>query len=179
MAVSHISQKSGVLNPLTNDYLVLERNNTLTGILYHHFVSGLATSDNLTQTGITLIGLINAASAGVSSINSQSGVLNLNGANNISVLTSGQTITVSGSGIYLESNEQRIRTIVPTGSGNLFIQFPINFISTPIIFNNIETSGTVGYYTNVSDLTTSGYMALFSDVIRESGVILYTLAKKI
>ncbi len=53
-------------------------------------------SDRLNTTGSTLLSLIQAASAGVSSINGRSGILTLNGAGNNTVLTAGQTITVSG-----------------------------------------------------------------------------------
>lgn len=53
-------------------------------------------SGNLSETGSIIIGLINAASAGVSSINGASGVVNVIGAGNVSVTTNGATITVSG-----------------------------------------------------------------------------------
>lgn len=60
-------------------------------------VSGWAASAaNLTATGATLLGLITAASAGVSSLNGASGALSLVGAGNVSVTTAGQVITVSG-----------------------------------------------------------------------------------
>lgn len=58
--------------------------------------NALNLSGNLTQTGSILIGLINAASAGVSSINGASGVVTVEGAGNVFVITNGQTITVSG-----------------------------------------------------------------------------------
>lgn len=71
--------------------------NTLSGLStgYVNNISG-ALSDRLTSTGANLLGLINASSAGVSSINAASGAINLIGAGNVSVSTSSQTITISG-----------------------------------------------------------------------------------
>lgn len=53
-------------------------------------------SGNLTTTGQTLLALINASSAGVSSINAQSGIMTLTGAGNLQVIVNGQNLTVSG-----------------------------------------------------------------------------------
>jgi hypothetical protein len=69
-------------------------------------------SGNLTQTGIALINLITAASAGVSSLNNASGVVSIVGAGNVSVTTSGQTITVSGN----EANTSNNNYVYLTGS---------------------------------------------------------------
>lgn len=71
--------------------------NTLSGLStgYVQDVSG-ALSIRIESSGSYLYSLINASSAGVSSINTRSGALNLVGAGNISVTTDGQTITVSG-----------------------------------------------------------------------------------
>ncbi len=60
-----------------------------------------ATISNLELTGQTLFNLIGAASAGVSSLNGQSGILNLTGAGNVSVLVNGQAITISGNTGFL------------------------------------------------------------------------------
>lgn len=57
-----------------------------------------ASAANLQATGTTLINLISAASAGVSTLNGASGVLTLAGAGNVTITTDGQTITASGSG---------------------------------------------------------------------------------
>jgi hypothetical protein len=62
------------------------------------FISGvdIATATNLTQTGVILLDLINASSAGVSSINSQSGILTFTGSAGVQVITNGQSFTFSG-----------------------------------------------------------------------------------
>lgn len=90
---------------------------------------GSILSGNLSQTGATLIGLINAASAGVSSINGASGVMNIIGAGTVSITTIGQTITASGNsnnGINLSGN------ITQTGNTlwNFFTTLSGNLIST-------------------------------------------------
>jgi hypothetical protein len=62
------------------------------------FVTGVsgALSTRIESTGNYLYGLIQASSAGVSSLNSQSGSITLVGGGNVSVATNGQTITFSG-----------------------------------------------------------------------------------
>jgi len=74
---------------------------------------------NLERSGGYLFGLINASSAGVSSINSASGAITINGAGNVSIITAGQTITVSGNtgeyiNFYKTSNPNNFST-----SGNV------------------------------------------------------------
>lgn len=64
-------------------------------------VSGYATSGDLYNTGHILLGLITSASAGISSINSQSGILNFTGAGSLSVLVNGQNFIFSGNTGYL------------------------------------------------------------------------------
>ena len=100
---------------------------------------------------------------------------------NPSGFVTGQVVRPSDTGqFYFTGNEQRIRTIAPSGSGFTFINFNSNFNSVPLIWPSIETSGEVGYFVNISGLvTTSGYMALFSDIIRETGVFVHTLVKVI
>jgi len=72
--------------------------NTLSGLStgYIQNISGVL-ADKIGATGQTLLALINASSAGVSSVNAQSGALNLTGAGNTTVIVEGQTITISGS----------------------------------------------------------------------------------
>jgi hypothetical protein len=70
-------------------------------------------NDRLVSTGSYLFGLINASSAGVSSLNSTSGALSLVGDGNVTVTTNGQTITISGNtGIY--------STFITTGQTGVF-----------------------------------------------------------
>ena len=58
--------------------------------------NGINLSGNLTQTGATLYALISAASAGVSSLNGQSGILTITGTGSVAVIVNGSTFTISG-----------------------------------------------------------------------------------
>lgn len=69
---------------------------TSTGAALYLNQQKLATESFVTGASGVLAGLISAASAGVSSLNGSSGVLNLLGAGNVTVTTAGQNITVSG-----------------------------------------------------------------------------------
>ena len=71
--------------------------------LYQTLISGsagstgdFATNTQLTNTGNTLFGLIQAATAGVGAINGLSGLLNVTGLGGTTVTTTGQLITISG-----------------------------------------------------------------------------------
>lgn len=145
-----------------------------------------------------LSGILNFTGAGGITVNNigpnaiqfsgnNAAVINLSGINNIAISQSGQVYFVSGVNLintsqtgqfYPASSEQRIRTSIPTGNNSLFINFPSNFSNIPVLFNNIETSGSIGYGFECSGVSISGYTVLFSDVIRESGNVLYTLAKQ-
>lgn len=70
---------------------------TLAGMIGTGQSGQFASNTQLTQTGATLLSLINASSAGVSSLNAGSGALTLQGAGSVTVTTVGQVITVSGS----------------------------------------------------------------------------------
>ena len=73
-------------------------NYTTSGNLY---LTGLNLGNRLYQTGVDLVSLINASNAGVSSINSLSGVLNVIGTGEITVHNNGQYLIISGnSGDY-------------------------------------------------------------------------------
>jgi hypothetical protein len=74
--------------------------NNYTTISYVTGISGVL-SDRLISTGSYLYSLINAFSAGVSSLNGKSGILNLIGTGNISITTGSQSIIISGNtGVY-------------------------------------------------------------------------------
>jgi hypothetical protein len=112
-AIAYVNSVSGVLSTrLENTGAFITQLNSLTGeiglsgsgnivitstgnnIIISN--SGLAKSTELDSTGSYLYGLIQASSAGVSSLNSQSGSLTLTGAGGVSVVTLGQTIRISG-----------------------------------------------------------------------------------
>jgi hypothetical protein len=103
-ADTSFSGASGILNQEI-DYLSGFLYNLIidsgTASIDHSNGIGLNLSGNLSQTGAILMNLISAASAGVSSINGQSGVISIAGAGNTSVTNNGQTIIVSGdTGVY-------------------------------------------------------------------------------
>ena len=66
--------------------------------------------------------------------------------------------------------------ITPTGLDTYFIQFPFNFSVTPRVLTTVEVTGSIIYGTAVSNRTVSGFTALFSDYIAESGVKLNVYA---
>ncbi len=146
---------------------------------YVNVVSG-SISERLSETGTILIGLISAASAGVSSINSQSGIINILGTNGIEVNTQGQNITISGTGNYYDKlDEQRILTEIPSGSGQLFVDFNYDFGSIPMVWSNIQTTGDVIYYINSTTIESNRYKVVFSDTVSESGLFLHSLVKRV
>ena len=116
-------------------------------------INNYATVDNLTGASGYLIGLINASSAGVSSLNSLSGVLSLNGAGNISVSSNAQTITISGNteNFYLNSNPSGFITGVDL-SNYVTKSSTGNFITTGQTDLFYSSSNPSGYITGI-DLT--------------------------
>lgn len=92
------------LNTNPSNYVVASQTGTLvptglTGVFaeknYVNNASGAIRAD-LVATGSFLYGLIQASSAGVGSLNGQSGSLTLSGTGNVTVIVQGQTIYVSG-----------------------------------------------------------------------------------
>lgn len=207
--------------------------------LYTYIINTSGNLDTrLYNSGQNLLGLIGVAITGVSSINGSSGIVNITGGGNITVISGGiGSIIISGdtgaynnfyslsnplgfstsgnlqnsgnnlqntcnilsgnliqSGInieiqinslsgysnntfYLLNNEQRLRSLIPTGTITTGIFFTNAFVSTPVIFNNFEISGNYSYNIAISGIGTHGFTGFFSDIIRESGVYLHTLAK--
>lgn len=85
------------------------------------------------------------------------------------------------SGIFYQSAfEQRIVTSVPTGIDNLYISFNSAFVATPMVAPSIYTSGTfITYDYAITGVDVSGYYLAFSDIITESGIVIFTIAKEI
>lgn len=95
------STGTAIINQLPNYYFKSNPNNFIkSGEV--NIISG-SLQENIERSGGYLYGLINASSAGVSSLNSASGALTINGAGNVSVATVGQTITVSGNTGFLNN----------------------------------------------------------------------------
>ena len=77
---------------------------------------------------------------------------------------------------YTGNIQDFVTGISPTGLDNYFIQFPFNFSSTPRVLTTVEVTGNIVYGTAISNRTVSGFTALFSDYIAESGVKLNVYA---
>jgi DNA-binding Lrp family transcriptional regulator len=57
------------------------------------------------------------------------------------------------------------------------IMFPAVFASTPrTVLATIEVTGDTMYMVNVRGRTVSGYTAILSDTVQESGVVIHTFA---
>jgi hypothetical protein len=65
---------------------------------------------------------------------------------------------------------------INTGVEITGISFPVNFATIPKVQTSIEVTGDTMYMVNIRSRTTSGYTAIFSDIIQESGVVLHTFA---
>lgn len=90
---------------------------------------------------------------------------------------SADSLAVSGSQVMVQSGWQIFTTGIPTGVDNVFIKFPSgNFASVPKISVTLEVTGDVLYTIGIRGRTISGYTALFSDTIQESGVMIHTFA---
>lgn len=105
---------------------------------------------------------------------------------NINTLTTNLALT--GSNLYIDitglsgqfnANMANFSTVIPTGSGALFITFPVAFASIPSVVNPsmlIYTGNSFGYGIWPSQITTSSYFALFSDTVLETGNYVVTYA---
>lgn len=113
------SQISGV----TGVYVINSQLNAVSGVL----------SAQITSTGSILYNLINSSSAGVSSLNGQSGILNLTGAGNTSVIINGQTITISG------DNSATLPNTIVFITGNQIISGNKTFVASLLDTNGISS----------------------------------------
>lgn len=95
----------------------------------------------------------------------------------ITVNQTGSFVTTSQTGLFVaQTTQQTFATIVATGVDFQFISFASNFPTTPKVYSTIEVTGDTMYAVNVRGRTISGYTALFSDTIQESGVVVHTFA---
>jgi hypothetical protein len=106
-------------------------------------------------------------------------------ASSINLFTTGSTLDtkINNASGYANNtfvrlvNQQNFVTGIPTGIDNYFISFPSgNFPAVPKIQATVEVTGNIMYMMNVSNRTVSGYTAIFSDTIQESGVSVHTFA---
>lgn len=118
--------------------------------------ANFATTTNLFNTGVTLNTKID----------------NLSGYANSTFALSSQA-----TGYVRMLSIQAFVTGIPTGIDNYFVGFPSgNFPTVPKIQATVEVTGDIMYMVNVRNRTISGYTAIFSDTIQESGVSLHTFA---
>lgn len=118
----------------------------------------VATANNLQSTGQTLFNLINASNAGVSSLNSKSGIINLTGAGNTTVFINGQTFTISG-----DNSSTNISNIVYV-TGNQFISGNKIFLNNAGFSGNlsgtlffVSNSGGINFGSNISNTDEFNY----------------------
>lgn len=89
----------------------------------------------------------------------------------------GQYVTTAMTGILgiWTGNQQSFATSIPTGIDFTGIWFPSVFPTTPRTVNaTIEVTGDYMYGINIRLRNVSGYTAMFTDTIQESGVIVHT-----
>lgn len=128
------------------------------------------TSDSeLLSTSGYLVSLISASSAGVSSLNGLSGVINLIGSGNVAIFTGSQGITISGntgaySNFLTPGNIGGVRTLTLTGhttqsgiiSGDVVITGAGNVSVYTGISGTAIISGDTGAYANFVSLSQTG-----------------------
>lgn len=129
-------------------------------------------STRLGDTGSYLYGLINASSAGVSSINSASGALTINGGGNVSVTTTSQTITVSGNTGFLSNYYSVFNPTKFTNSGNFYTgNADGQFREVWIAARNDGISGNGSAYNPYDGSTASKLEKVFKDLSDYTGTI--------
>lgn len=165
---SIIISGSGVIPDLSN-YVTLAALDTTSGIL----------NSKIDNSGAYLFGLINSSSAGISSINTKSGILSLTGAGTVSVIVNGQNFIFSGDTGYL-SNYALTNDLISTGEIlNTKITSLSGYTSNSIGATNINLQLTgnnlYNYILSVSGNT--GYLIQYAKVIslESTGSYLYGL----
>lgn len=76
----------------------------------------------------------------------------------------------------LAVNQQSFLAVVSSGADNMGVTFPSVFGSLPKIQTSVEVSQDIMYAVNIKNKTVSGFTAIFSDTIRETGVFLHVFA---
>jgi len=76
-----------------------------------------------------------------------------------------------------DTTTQTFVTVVPTGVDCLAVSYTSAYAATPFVSATISSTGDIIYQMNVRQITSSGYLAIFSDTITENGVTINTYAK--
>jgi hypothetical protein len=131
------------INSNTGSFITSAQTGNFASISYVTGVSGILDS-KISSTGSFLYGLIQASSAGVSSLNGQSGSLTLTGAGNVTVTVNGQALTISGAGStgdYVLRSETGIYTgtFVSRNETGIFDNTFVSHVETGIYTNTFPT----------------------------------------
>lgn len=87
-----------------------------------------------------------------------------------------QSLLVNGVPVAIDA-AQMFSVQVPTGTVALNVQFPVSYALSPQISPTTSSAAGIVYLVNPQTITSSGYTAVFSDTILETGVVLTTIAK--
>jgi hypothetical protein len=155
---------------------------------------------SLSVSGSTFSGVLNISGVnGISVISGNSNTIIISGFNTGNFLTNGQTGSLASQGWvdqfyyprsnpsgYVQNtqtgsfittgNQQSFVTTVATGIDLQYVSFPFNFPIIPKIVASMEVSSDIMYSMNVRNRSISGYNAIFSDTIQETGVFIHTIA---
>ena len=67
-------------------------------------------------------------------------------------------------------------TLMQTGIEETGIQFPYTFAAIPRVLADMQLVSDTGYLVGIKNVTATGYTAIFSDIIEETGLYLHTFA---
>ena len=117
-----------------------------------------------------------SGNVGINNLNPQY-TLDVSGVGNFTngLIVSGVSVS-TGLNNYIGNQQSFIYNVSTTGNNSYFVQFPFNFPAAPRVSLTLEITGTYVYAVAVSNRTISGFTALFSDIIQESGVSLDVFA---
>jgi hypothetical protein len=80
------------------------------------------------------------------------------------------------SGFITGLNQVSFLTLLPTGIEETGISFPYSFATIPKVLNELQLNSNTGYLVGVKNVAVTGYTAIFSDVLTETGIYLHTFA---
>lgn len=85
-------------------------------------------------------------------------------------------LNTNPSGFITGVDELSFLTLLHTGIEETGIMFPRSFSSSPRVFSDLLITGDTGYLVGIKRVSSTGYFAMFSDVIAETGIYLQTFA---
>ena len=72
---------------------------------------------------------------------------------------------------------QNFTTGILTGVDFSYINYPLSFLSIPIINSTLWATGDINYYFNIKNISNTGFGIFFSDIILENGISINVIAK--